>query len=1119
MFNHLHVHDAKGSILDSILRVEEIVKFAYENDMKAIAITNHGMMTSYVDFVKECNKYNIKPIIGNEIYEVDDMYEKADTKEYRQQRYHLVLLAATQQGYQNLLKITSVSCTEGMYKKPRIDMKYIKEHNLGKGIICLTACQVGRLSRLLEKGYDTGEFQKYDQLAYEHVKNLQSIFDYVAVEIQSHSTQSQILCNRLIYEFTLRYDLPYVITTDAHMLNSDLLNSHAMFVEIGEGREAGESYVDCYLQTEEDVYRILGNHFSKSIIKKGIEETQNIVDIIENIDIGLNKGNIMPKVKIEDGFKNHEDYLRYLVFNSFNEKFGHMSKEEQLVRKERLEMELPVLYALEYTDYFIMLYMLAKEARKRQIPLGYSRGSGANCLCLFMLDVTQIDSVRWDLDFSRFANLGRRSIADFDWDISKRRRKEMIEISEELFGKLNVAPIATFNTLSTKVAIRDIGKVLNEKEDSPYKDKIPYSLRNEVAKMIPTIKTLNDLGEEEEKDTLLKDILFSSEKLQKVYYDFPLWFKYVMDVEGLPKSIGRHAAGTLITPNAVDTYCPLCFDSDKNTMIQLEMHNAMDDLGLVKMDYLGLETLDIIDDTLKNAGITWEDVDINHLNLEDKEVFDKVYKTGNTVGIFQMESAEAKKMCVEANVDNVEDVIVINAANRPGTKDSFPIYCFNKLNPDKVEVLHDDLKVLFGKTHFILLYQEQALQLFRHAGFPEDQVDNARRAMGKKKKEVMEQLEVDFRDGLSDTWNEKQLNSIWQLMLKQSEYCFNRGHAVAYGLLSYLTAYLKVHYTIHFMAALLTSKSDKVQKISFIINDCKRLGIKVSPPNVNLSNSYFTAIPEKSEILFGLQAIKGMGESVVTKILEQRPYKGLNDLSERLQDKSAVITLIKCGAIPTNNKMKSLQKYATLQFPKREYKNVTSTPSPYIRLLDYGLDVNDYREGRKVDKERLLKDYNNIRKERFEKEQSEKYKKYMEEFFEKYATEEYLWEFQTLSMFLTHDPLESSYDYLDTLWDDIADGEKAVLLCVIVDIKRKKDKNNNQFAYLDLYTPFGIIEATIWSSQLKNYSELVEKGKCLAILGRKNDGGHFFVEKMKPYTQWLQDKDMALQKKGVENGK
>lgn len=581
----------------------------------------------------------------------------------------------------------------------------------------------------------------------------------------------------------------------------------------------------------------------------------------------------MPKINIENGYENHEEYLRYLVFKTFDEKFGHMSKEDQEIRRQRLETELPVLYAVDYTDYFIMLYMLAKEARKRKIPLGYSRGSGANCLCLFMLNVTQIDSVRWDLDFSRFANLGRKSMADFDWDISKRRRKEMVEISEELFGKENVAPIATFNTLSTKVAIRDIGKVLDEKDYSPYYKQIPYKLRDEVAKMIPTIKTLNDLGEEEEKDVLLKDILNKNEKLKEVYKKFPLWFKYVMDVEGLPKSMGRHAAGTLITPTPVTDYCPLCYDSEKNIMIELEMHNAMDDLGLVKMDYLGLETLDIVDDTLKMADITWDDVDINHLNLEDKEVFEKVYKNGNTVGIFQMESAEGRRMCIEAKADNVEDVIVVNAANRPGTKESFPTYCQNKLNPKNVSVLHEDLRELFGKTHYILLYQEQALQLFRHAGFPEEQVDNARRAIGKKKKEVMEQLEVDFRAGLTQKgWNNEQLIEIWQLMLKQAEYCFNRGHAVAYGLLSYLTAYLKTHYTIYFMAALLTSKSDKVQKISIVINDCKRLGIKVSPPNVNKSDIEFTALPENNEILFGLLAVKGLGESIVDKIIENRPY-------------------------------------------------------------------------------------------------------------------------------------------------------------------------------------------------------------------------------------------------------
>lgn len=404
MFCNLHVHDAKGSLLDSILRVEDIAKFAKDNNQSAIAITNHGYMSSYVDFVKACNQQGVKPIIGNEVYEVDDMAWKSDTKDNIQPRYHLVLLCRTQEGFHNLLNITSVSCTDGLYKKPRIDIDYIKSHNMGKGIICLTACQAGRVSRYLEndKEKETKDF----------IKKLQDTFDYVYCEIQSHNTESQKKCNKLIYEFSQKYNLPYVITTDAHMLNNDYLKSHEIFVRIGEDRDVGEVYTDCCLQTEDYVHSILDDSLSKEIVSIGIKETENIANLIENIDIGLDKGNIMPKIEIKGNFKTHLDYLRHLVFSTFDEKFGKMSKEDQDIRRRRLENELDVLEYVDYIDYFIMLYMLAKEARKRKIPLGYSRGSGANCLCLFMLNVTQIDSVRWDLDFSRFANKGRKSLAD-----------------------------------------------------------------------------------------------------------------------------------------------------------------------------------------------------------------------------------------------------------------------------------------------------------------------------------------------------------------------------------------------------------------------------------------------------------------------------------------------------------------------------------------------------------------------------------------------------------------------------------------------------------------------------------------------------------------------------------
>lgn len=1097
MFVNLHVHSAVGSLLDSILTIEQIVKYAVDNKQPAIAVSDHGTMHGFVDQVELCQKNGIKPIVSCEIYEVDNYLEKQDTKEYKQPRYHLLLIARTQQGLKNLFKIVSEAATIGFYGKPRISIPWIKEHKLGEGIICLTACQAGRVSRYLEQG-------KYQE-AEDFVNLLKATFDYVAFEIQSHPTKQQLACNTLIFNFAKYMKMSYVITTDAHMLSADQLDTHSIFVEIGEGREAGEIYAGCHLQNEKDIYKYLGNWNLDRVIQEGIDETIKIANMIDsNIDYGLGHGSITPVVDVPTEYSSHEEYLHYLVFQTFDEKFGWMNEEDQKTRRERLERELPVINALDYTDYFIMLYMIAKEADKRGLPRGYSRGSGANCLCLFMLNVTQIDSVRWNLDFSRFANMGRiGSLADFDWDISKRRRKEIIEITEELFGKENVAPIATFNTLSTKVAIRDIGKVLNDKQDSPYYGQIPYSLRDEVTKMIPTIKTLNDLGESEDKDMLLKDLIGKNQKLDEVYKKFPLWFKYVMQLEGLPKSRGRHASATLITPHPVIEHMPLCLDNDKNVMAQLEMHAAMDKLGYCKMDYLGLENLDIIDDTLKNAGMTWKDVDINHLNVNDPKVFDEVYNSGNTIGVFQFESAECRAMSIEAHVDNIEDVIAVNASNRPGTKNSFPDYCKNKLHPEQIHSIHPDLNELFKTTHSILLYQEDALHLFAYAGFPEEKQDVARRAIGKKKKDVMASLYEEFADGLrKKNWTKQQIEDVWALLSKQAEYSFNRGHAVAYSLLSYLTAWLKVYYPVQFMTALLTAKSDRTEKLSAIINDCHRMSIKVLSPKINESKFSFTAIPEKNEILFGFGAVKGIGESVISKIIENQPYKNFDDYLSKVQDKTATIALIKANAFPTKNKMKLMQRYAKSLFPFKEYKSVTSLPTRAKLQLDWDINVDDFKVGKKIDKEAVLNLYNQKRKEQFDADQKIKYQVFMNNFRLQYAQDEFLWEFQSLSMFITYNPLEEAYNLIGTEWDDVPDGNKAVVPCVIVDIKRKKDKNNNQFAYLDLCINDRIVEATIWSRQLKDYAELITKGSCLCILGRKEDN-HLFVERVKPYQVWL----------------
>lgn len=452
-----------------------------------------------------------------------------------------------------------------------------------------------------------------------------------------------------------------------------------------------------------------------------------------------------------------------------------------------------------------------------------------------------------------------------------------------------------------------------------------------------------------------------------------------------------------------------------------------------------------------------------------------------------------------------------------GTKDSFPEYCANKLDATKAHLIHEDLRPIFKTTNLILLYQEQVLQIFRYAGFPEDEVDNARRAIGKKKLDVMAKLETEFREKLSAKgWEKEQLDQLWDLILKQTGYSFNRGHSVAYGLLSYLTAYLKYHYPVAFMTACLNADSGDVSRIGILINECYKLGINVLPPRINESRKGFTAVLSDNEILFGLRAIKGLGESVVAKILEGRPYKGLKDFAERSGcSKSHIVQLIKSGALGVDNKREKLKTYFNLVIPKKEYKPVKTIPSPKEETLKrWGIDSSKFTDpDRKKNNQMILELYNDKRKKQFDLEQKLKYEEEMQGYVDKYLDDEYLWEFETLSMFLTDNPLKEVKDFV-TDWNDIPQGSEGVLLAVVVDLKRKKDKNNNVFAYIDLYTINGIIESVAWSSIFKEYGDLLQKGQCIALLGRKGENNQMFVKKVKNFQVWLKDRKEILEKEG-----
>lgn len=416
-----------------------------------------------------------------------------------------------------------------------------------------------------------------------------------------------------------------------------------------------------------------------------------------------------------------------------------------------------------------------------------------------------------------------------------------------------------------------------------------------------------------------------------------------------------------------------------------------------------------------------------------------------------------------------------------------------------------------------MLYQEQVLQIFRYAGFPEDEVDNARRAIGKKKLDVMAKLETEFREKLSAKgWTTEQLDQLWELILKQTGYSFNRGHSVSYGLLSYLTAYLKYHYPVAFMTACLNADSDDVSRIGILINECYKLEINILPPKINKSRRDFTAMIKEDEILFGLQAIKGLGDSVVSKILENRPYTDINDFIDRSGcSKSHIVQLIKAGAFGTEHKRGMLLKYFDMIVPKKEYKNVKTIPSPKEDTLKrWGIDSSKFTDpDKKKNNAMILELYNQKRKKQFDQEQAEKVRKEKQFYCEKYLQDEYLWEFETLSMFLTNNPLKEVKDYI-TDWNDVEQGSEGVLLAVVVDLKRKKDKNNNVFAYIDLYTVNGIIESVAWSSIFKEYNDLLQKGRCIALLGRKGENNQMFIKKVKNFQVWLSERKMILENGG-----
>ena len=876
-FVHLHTHTAY-SLLDGEGTIPKLIERAKELGQTAMAITDHGNMYGVIDFY-ECAKQNgIKPIIGCEVYvAARSRFDKVH--ELDSQSCHLILLAENDVGYHNLMKLVSAGFIEGFYYRPRIDMDILREHN--EGIIALSACMSGVLSRQLLSG-------NYDE-AKRRAQEFLDIFgrDRYFIEIQDHGIFEQKKLNRDLISIARELNIDIVATNDIHYtLKRDAeYQDVLMCIQMGKTVDDEDRMkMDCdqlYLKSEEEMTELF------SYIPEALENTQKIADRC-NVEIEFGKFHL-PKFEIPNGLTAY-GYLKQLVDRGMRERYPNA--DESVV--SRMQYELDTISQMGYVDYFLIVWDFIHYAKSHGIPVGPGRGSAAGSVVAYCLHITDVDPIKYSLIFERFLNPERVSMPDIDIDFCYVRRGEVIDYVNRKYGSDNVAQIVTFGTMAARLAIRDVGRALN----------IPYGRVDEVAKQVP-----NELK------MTIKKALTVNYKLKELY-DSSAEIKKLIDtaieLEGLPRHTSTHAAGVVITSGGIGNFVPLQKNDDVITT-QFTM-TTIERLGLLKMDFLGLRTLTVIQDAVMHIKQAHgADVNIENLDMDDAAVYEMISR-GETDGVFQLESGGMKQFMKELKPTSIEDIIAGISLYRPGPMDSIPMYVANKNNPSMVKYKHPMLEHILNMTYGCIVYQEQVMQIVRElGGYSLGRADLVRRAMSKKKADVMQKERQNFIYGTDEGGvhvdgavargiDEKTAASIFDEMMDFASYAFNKSHAAAYAVVAYRTAWLKCHYPVEFFAALLTSFIDNASKISKYIEVVKRLGIEMLPPSINKSGKDFSV--DNGCLRFGLAAVKNVGGAVVDEIAAEREtggdFIGLTDFCKRMisrkMNKRVVESLIKCGA-------------------------------------------------------------------------------------------------------------------------------------------------------------------------------------------------------------------------------
>ena len=1043
--SELHCH-SYYSLLDGLPSPTEIIKNAVSKGMKSIALTDHGFLGGMAEFFLQAKKNNIKPIYGVEVYETSDVSSKDKDNRY----YHLLILCKNNHAMKELNKVVKRSTQEeNFYYKPRIEIDWVK--SFADDIVVSTACLNGRINKIDRK--EKIEFVNY----------MKSVFKSFYIELQSHDTEDQIFCNKELLEISKLTNTPIVITCDAHMLNEEDLELHGRFKSIVMNSkktpdEIGEAYKDCYIQTVDDVYKKM-SYLSKDIIYKGINNSNLIADMC---NVEMDFYNIkFPEIDIPSKHKDIREFIQARVDEGWEEREYYLkSKERQQEARKRIQYELDVIEGKGYLDYFAIVddFLQYNKSEGYLPPKG--RGSAGGSSVAYFMMIHDIDPLDYDLLFERFLNPDPNDthIPDIDIDFCHTVRQDVVDYCIRKYGSSKVCNIGLYSYMKAKTAIKDVGKSLE----------VPFFATNEIS------KTLSD-------DTKLSEYIEEGKhkKWIEKYSKFQIkeMFEIGAKLQGIPKSFGSHPSGKIISNMILEEEMGMSVIDGENVCMY-DMH-YVEDLGFIKFDFLGLKTNTTIYDTLKMIGKDAKFIETARLDFNDDKVYEQ-FRLGNTSGIFQFSSYGMREVLSKMKVDCIEDLIAANALFRPGAMDYIDAFCHNKQNPEDIKYINDSLSSILKVTYGQLVYQEQMMAVGKMANVPS--VDDLRRACGKKKIDLMKQQEVYLKKGLMKKgWTQKEVDIIWEQMVKFGSYAFNKSHSASYAIIAYITMYLKVYYPAEFMTALLNSYSNDNQLISKYIAEAQRMGLKVKTPHINKSDKNFKV--DDGAILFGLKNLKDCGEVFVTKLLEERekqPFENFTDFYDRTKpDKPSVVSLIKAGAFGVKNRKHFLLKFIESLFEKKEYVPVISPPTKKVLKEQWGIEADT--------KEDRLKYYNAKRKILFDEEQISKYNNHISELKEKYMSNPEMWEYDIMSMFITHNPL-AKYNKYVTPFENVDEGKESVLVGVIASVQKKMDKHKKQFAFLDIYQNGDLVEVICWHTQFKDYMNELVRGKVVVILGKKNEG-------------------------------